>query len=45
MPYKRYGRIIKHLKNGRWLIKQKCQDINKAKAAIRILHSIESKEK
>lgn len=41
MPYKRKGRIIYHLKNGKWEIKQRCQNIENAKATLRFLNGIE----
>ena len=45
MPYKRKGKIIWHKKNNRWSIKQRCTSIDNAKAAMRLLGKIASKEK
>jgi hypothetical protein len=41
MPYKRKGKIIWHKKNGKWSIKQRCTSIDNAKAALRLLESME----
>lgn len=41
MPYKREGKNILHLKNGKWIIKQHCESIDNAKSALRLLNGIE----
>ncbi len=45
MPYKRIGRTIYHKKAGKWIVKQRCGNINNAKAALSILRDSEKKEK
>lgn len=41
MPYKREGKVIYHLKGGKWTIKQKCGSEEDAKAALRLLEGVE----
>ena len=44
MPYKRIGRKVYVKRNTGWVKKQTCKSINNAKAALRILKSLEKKE-
>lgn len=44
MPYKRIGSNIYHKKDGKWVIKQQCKNVNNAKAALRLLESLENKK-
>jgi hypothetical protein len=41
MPYKRKGKLIYHKKGGIWKIKQRCKSVDNAKAALRLLESLE----
>jgi hypothetical protein len=41
MPYKRAGKNVMHLKNGKWSIKQRCSSVENAEAAIRLLNAKE----
>jgi hypothetical protein len=43
MPYKRVGRTIMVKKEGVWRVKQKCGNISKAQAALRLLESLKEK--
>ena len=45
MPYKRIMNRVYHYKGGGWKLKQKCGSVSKAQAALRLLKSLESKEK
>ncbi len=45
MPYKRIGTKIYRYRNGKWSVKQKCQNVNTAKAALRILKGLEKSER
>jgi hypothetical protein len=45
VPYKRILNRIYHYKGGRWALKQKCKSVKNAEAALRLLKSLESKEK
>jgi hypothetical protein len=36
---------VYHYKNGKWSLKQKCTSLSNAKSALRLLRSLESKEK
>ena len=42
MPYKRKGKTIYHYKNGKWTVKQTCDSVENAKAAMRLLYGLES---
>ncbi len=41
MPYRVRGKNVQHLKNGRWITKQRATSVEKAKAAMRLLEAIE----
>ncbi len=41
MPYKVRGSAVYHLKNGRWLTKQKCSSPENAKKAMALLQGVE----
>jgi len=45
MPYKRIGNTIYHKKAGKWTVKQRCGNADKAKAALRLLQDLEKKER
>ncbi len=40
MPYKRIGRLIYHLKNGKWSLKQEASSVENAKKAFALLEGL-----
>lgn len=42
MPYKRVSRSVYTKASGKWKVKQVCQSIKNAKAAMRLLRGIEA---
>ncbi len=40
MPYRVRGRAVQHLKNGRWLTKQKCSSHENAEKAMHLLEGV-----
>jgi hypothetical protein len=44
MPYKRIGRKVYSKSIGRWRLKQTAKNVNNAKAALRLLNSLENKK-
>lgn len=41
MPYQVRGKAVYHLKNGRWVVKQRCDSHENALAAMRLLEGLE----
>lgn len=42
MPYRVRGKSVQHLKNGRWITKQKCSSHDNAIKAMRLLYMVEA---